>query len=632
LDIQKALLWGQTQIQEADNQEWSFTGRNCADICKEALTQAGAGSIVPLSKNWTQITTPTEIFSYVAHVQNQLQINSFNNRLTKITITEKEHALHGLTHVKLNIKLINAQNIIHQTLLQEIGEILDEIEELIKNEKYNEAETEITKINLKISHIEKSAGSTSSTTTVSVDALENIHKIILSIQYYLPLQYSKTSNVLSKIASNAIFANINKLINIEAKNARLNNSSFLQSKYNNSPQTKIENTYSDKQIIFDSYEWPADTSFLTGKNASDLQSQKEDVRQIRQSVILNQQNSLLDNEKEYLESIQKINNALAQIYHALNGNKVNNAADLFYQGCLIKSTLLYLSEKSSQKTNHNIKSFYENSIKTLKIAYGEINKALYVENDPFSVNHKSTSNLRMLVNDNNRQSNIDSLSSFISKAFEYNQNLITSPRPPFYNWNAQNLYDEETTKQSISNILNDSNKKEGEKIKEINHLIKKNQPSMLKFWRRDEYNRYNLMKYNAELICILNAFCKGVLDETGTIAILTRLKKNHPKPEILNGIIKNLTESYKAFAKDSFQHESSKLSSPTNHTSLLSKIDNSIQGYAKICSRLPKITRKRINEIIANHNINKKQPAHTIEAAINTEIELENIASGFRRR
>lgn len=587
LNIQNALDWAKkkhelatrSQVGNSDKNEivWNFQKNNCADICKEALEAAGADSIVRLKKNWANISTPRQILSYANGVLSQLTKNKLDNDLKENKKTKEMTTAAGLSNFRIPI-----QNIINLTQdpdivnnLSEMNDICADLEKSISNKKHEDTLFNINKLNQ--AYLKFETGLPQDKQVEHSQTLEIIQSIMSSISACYSIQCSKASKLAAdatvlklQASTKAVLGNLKTKYNIP--------DNFLKLMYNekrgvNDPE--IKDNYSDADVIFESFHWTPKTVEAYNSNnveerkkdakketidgsetdeeskssseseSSNLEHERTHIRQFfnEQSITLSDQNEL-----NYCASVKKIIGILSSVHTVLYNHAVYSKADLFNQAYHIKSAITRFLNDCKNETDDDIKNLYRDCISNLRKAYGDFNKALYFENKMLETLPHTLPQLLSEINGN--KADISDLEDFVKNQFEINKKLLNSPRP-FAFFAAE--FDQNQTKNDIKNILENSKTDEFDKSREINRIIEQHEPKWWEFWRwfSSEQEKYDILKFNAKLVRVLQAFFNGKIDEACTIANIRDLAYHHPNKEqrkLFFDIANNISETFKHLA------------------------------------------------------------------------------------
>lgn len=137
---------------------------------------------------------------------------------------------------------------------------------------------------------------------------------------------------------------------------------------------------------------------------------------------------------------------------------------------------------------------------------------------------------RLLHLPKNKQKEI--IMSFI-KAANTQPDSTTIEKPSvfkFWHWGERHQHFELETKGELYRTLNDEqNPNPMRKIQKIEELINKNRPSRWKVWRRKERARYDEMRADTVIICLVDAFANGYISEATFCAKLTHELPSLPK-------------------------------------------------------------------------------------------------------
>ncbi|WP_419418458.1 hypothetical protein ACNVED_07785 [Legionella sp. D16C41] len=144
-----------------------------------------------------------------------------------------------------------------------------------------------------------------------------------------------------------------------------------------------------------------------------------------------------------------------------------------------------------------------------------------------------------------------------------------APKKPFvlafWNWPKRHQHFELENKAKLYLIINNDQLSWKTKLQKINKLVADNKPSVLKFWRRAERQRYDNMGAQAALICLVQAFSEARLSE---IQLAREIEKIMP---VMEGKQCHAISQFKTDLVKKYQGEISVHNQP-NHARMLRKL------------------------------------------------------------
>ncbi|KTD13154.1 hypothetical protein [Legionella hackeliae] len=138
-----------------------------------------------------------------------------------------------------------------------------------------------------------------------------------------------------------------------------------------------------------------------------------------------------------------------------------------------------------------------------------------------------------------------------------------------------------TAVDSIQEVFK-SNKSGNLKIAKINEIIDNNQPSILAFWKRDQYNKFESMRAEANIIVGVSEFLKGNYSVTTLSRLLHAYESDLPtsKKVAMEKFIKLLSVKHNEHKK-AYEHELETMTRPGHYASLRKELGVSSEKTAK---------------------------------------------------
>ncbi|MGQ3888578.1 hypothetical protein ACQUW5_06040 [Legionella sp. CNM-1927-20] len=155
---------------------------------------------------------------------------------------------------------------------------------------------------------------------------------------------------------------------------------------------------------------------------------------------------------------------------------------------------------------------------------------------------------------------------------------VTAPKPnilAFWNWPKRHQHFEFENKAKIYQIVNNDQLSWKAKLQRINDLVSDHKPSVLKFWRRDERQRYDSMRAQASFICLLEAFAEGKLSEAYFVVeiekIIPAMEKS--RRSLLEQFKNDFLVAYQGLvAKEKTDNPNSKAQKPYTYKDMLGEL------------------------------------------------------------
>jgi len=213
--------------------------------------------------------------------------------------------------------------------------------------------------------------------------------------------------------------------------------------------------------------------------------------------------------------------------------------ELFAAAMNVSSALLQIRRLKEMPIDGVPNSFYELLIKQMQTVFGTINRLIYFDlervKDPYHSNLDLTAELSVLLDGDAAPLNVDEV---LTQAEKRLRSQLPADKPAsvhaetmkevsipqrhgsdyfkFWDYDS-NWYAEVATRRSVAIILKAEKLSRKQQLQKARSIIADAKPSVLKFWRWAEYDRYTALERQVERICITKSFLQGESDEVGLI-------------------------------------------------------------------------------------------------------------------
>lgn len=234
----------------------------------------------------------------------------------------------------------------------------------------------------------------------------------------------------------------------------------------------------------------------------------------------------------------------------------------------------------------NVIDICDYQVKELRAPLGTLNVATY-----FSASREEGNLLSSLANILPHQESrvfhdLDGFMTSVVNGFgKPALDTIKTPLYKFWQWGQRHREFEQQAKGEIGAVLINPELDPCQKVTAIKKLVADYKPSSFKFWRRSDRARYSELERNARVLCVVEAFKTGHIDEMGFYLSMEQIAKELPNNSsqhlAIGAFVNALKTAY--VKKEQVILENSKML--TSVASLIKRAEKQTSSYAKVLSQ-----------------------------------------------